>query len=78
MNPAKPTVLFWTYLARCVFNSIFMVRSKTFLGKYKPNIINLKLYGICRKLCFLVRKNNEIVKNMDKVFGFNQKFLLKP
>lgn len=33
-----------------------MVTGKSFLGRYKPNTINLKLYGVCKKLCILVRK----------------------
>lgn len=40
-----------------------MVTSKPSLGRYKPSTINLKLDGICGKLCFLGRRNNRIVTN---------------
>lgn len=43
-----------------------MVTGKPFLGKYKPNTSNLKLYGICKKLCFLVRKVIDSPRRIDK------------
>lgn len=39
-----------------------MVTGKPFLGKYKPNTSNLKLYGICKKLCFFGEKSDRLAK----------------
>ena len=39
-----------------------MVTGKPFLGKYKPNTSNLKLYGICKKLCFFGEKSDRFAK----------------